>query len=57
MHKPLFDTSKSKPRWAYYIPPMSGRPNRDKVIDDDDICNLKIAIETSKTTEEFFDKV
>ena len=32
-------------------------PNRDTVINNDDILNLKIALETSKTFEEFLRRV
>jgi len=36
---------------------LSKRPNRDIAINDEDIMNLKIAIETSKTLEQFLDAV
>jgi len=36
------------------IPFMKGRPARETIIGDDDIYNLKIALETTKSLEEFF---
>jgi hypothetical protein len=36
------------------IPFMRGRPARETIIGDDDISNLKIALATTKTLEEFF---
>jgi len=32
---------------------LQGRPNRETVINGDDILNLKIALETSKDVESF----
>jgi len=32
---------------------LTGRPERDTVINDEDIANLKIALETARTLEEF----
>ena len=40
-----------------YYKVRSRRPVRDTVICEDDILNLKIALETSKTLEEFLDRV
>lgn len=36
-----------------YIPMYSGRPNRDQDINQEDITNLKIALHTSKSFDEF----
>ena len=36
---------------------LSKRPKRQHVINRDDIINLKIALETSKTLKEFLSKV
>jgi hypothetical protein len=36
---------------------LKGRPNRDTVIGGDDILNLRIALETSTTVEDFLTKV
>lgn len=36
---------------------LKGRPNRVTVINADDITNLKIALETSKSLEEFIERV
>jgi hypothetical protein len=35
------------------IPFLGGRPDRELVINGDDILNLQIALETSKTIKEF----
>jgi hypothetical protein len=35
---------------------FSGRPNRQTVIGDDDILNLRIALETSTSLEDFLGK-
>ena len=40
----------SKPN---YIPLFGGRPNRDKVIGNEDLIDLKISIETIKDVNEF----
>jgi hypothetical protein len=32
---------------------LTGRPERDTVINEEDIANLKIALETARTLEEF----
>lgn len=40
-----------------YIPLYSGRPNRDKIINSDDIANLKIALETTSNVPEFVKQV
>jgi hypothetical protein len=31
---------------------LTGRPEREQVINDDDILNLRIAVETAETMEE-----
>lgn len=36
---------------------LGGRPERETVINDEDITNLKIALETSKTLEQFLSLV
>ncbi len=36
---------------------FTGRPVRDTVINGDDLVNLKIALETSSSLEEFLEKV
>ncbi|MBN1980759.1 MAG: hypothetical protein JW795_04465 [Chitinivibrionales bacterium] len=36
-----------------YIGFLEGRPNREKVINPDDMCNLTIALNTTKTIDEF----
>ncbi|MBD3421599.1 MAG: hypothetical protein GF398_15900 [Chitinivibrionales bacterium] len=36
-----------------YIPYMSGRPARVKIINKDDLTNLSIALNTSTSVEEF----
>lgn len=40
-----------------YIPLLSGRPNRDEPINNDDILNLKISLETTSNYFEFFEQV
>lgn len=40
-----------------YIPLYSGRPNRDQIINSDDIANLKIALETTSGIPEFVKQV
>jgi hypothetical protein len=40
-----------------YIPFLGGRPNREKVIKSDDVLNLSIALNTSKSLEEFLNLV
>ena len=40
-----------------YIPLFGGRPKRESEISKDDIINLKIAMNNSKTFEEFLNKV
>lgn len=32
---------------------FEGRPNRDLIINEDDVLNLKIALETAKSFEQF----
>ena len=36
---------------------LSGRPERDRAINDEDIVNLKIAINTAKSLDEFLELV
>lgn len=36
-----------------YIPFLEGRPHREKVIRMEDVLNLRIALNTSKSIEEF----
>jgi hypothetical protein len=36
-----------------YIPFLEGRPARDTVIGSEDITNLRIALETSRSVQEF----
>lgn len=36
-----------------YIPFLAGRPNREKIIKNDDVVNLTIALNSSKSFEEF----
>jgi len=38
------------------IPFLKGRPERDHVIDDEDLINLKIELETCKSLEEFVER-
>jgi hypothetical protein len=38
---------------ADYIPFMTGRPVREKVIGQEDLLNLRIALNTARTLEEF----
>ncbi len=40
-----------------YIPFLGGRPKRKKVISNDDIANLSIALNTSENLEEFLKHV
>lgn len=37
-----------------YIPFLEGRPERERVIGHDDLVNLTIALQTSKTIDELF---
>ncbi|MBD3261782.1 MAG: hypothetical protein GF334_08990 [Candidatus Altiarchaeales archaeon] len=39
------------------IPFKGGRPERDVIINDDDICNLKIALGTAQSLNEFLEVV
>jgi hypothetical protein len=39
------------------IPFLGGRPERETIIDENDIINLKIALETSKNFKEFLSLV
>lgn len=48
------DLGKTK---KFHIPMFRGRPNRDTVISADDICNLKIALELNKNSQEFIDSL
>ena len=40
-----------------YIPFLGGRPVRDTAISQDDVVNLLIALNTSRSLEEFADQV
>ena len=40
-----------------YIPFLGGRPDREKIIKSDDIVNLSIALNASKSFEEFLNSV
>lgn len=40
-----------------YIPFMGGKPDRNTVIDNEDLTNLVIALNTSKSLEEFIETV
>jgi hypothetical protein len=40
-----------------YIPFLGGRPKRTKVISDDEVLNLSIALNTSKNLEELLERV
>ncbi len=40
-----------------YIPFLGGRPKRGQIINKDDILNLRIALNTAKTLEEFLKNV
>lgn len=40
-----------------YIPFLEGRPKREKVIRGEDVLNLSIALNTSKSFEEFLKKM
>ncbi len=40
-----------------FIPFLEGRPNRDGIINNEDIINLKIALNVSKSLQEFLSLV
>jgi hypothetical protein len=40
-----------------YIPFMGGKPDRNTVIDTEDVTNLIISLNTSKSLEEFVETV
>jgi hypothetical protein len=40
-----------------FIPFLGGRPNRETVINMDDIVNLEILLNTTKSVDEFLNKV
>jgi hypothetical protein len=40
-----------------YIPFLSGRPKREKAIGENDILDLKIALHTTRSLDEFLKKV
>jgi hypothetical protein len=40
-----------------YIPFLSGRPERETVIGKEDLMNLEIMLNTTKTEEEFVTKI
>jgi hypothetical protein len=39
------------------IPLFTGRPKRERAISQDDLTNLVIALHTSKTLEEFIERI
>jgi hypothetical protein len=39
------------------IPHGTGRPERDRFIDIEDLVDLRIALETSETLEDFLERV
>ena len=41
---------------SYYIPFLSGRPERKKVICNEDLIDLEIVLNTTNTIEEFLRK-
>lgn len=52
--KLMFDNSNPKQDIHFtFIPFLSGRPNRELIINSDDIINLKIAFGIAKTINEF----
>ena len=40
-----------------HIPLFEGRPKREQIINNDDLLNLEIIINTSKTLDEFISKI
>jgi hypothetical protein len=40
-----------------YIPFLEGRPEREKVIRNEDILDLRIAMNTSKSLEDFLNQI
>jgi hypothetical protein len=40
-----------------YIPFLGGRPSREKIISEDDITNLIIALNTAKSLDVFLEQV
>jgi hypothetical protein len=40
-----------------YIPFLSGRPEREKIIGKDDIMNVEILLNTTKTVAELIEKL
>lgn len=40
-----------------YIPFLGGRPDRDKIIDKEDLCDLKIALALAPCFESFLQQV
>ena len=49
--------TEAEEKYTGYPVVLSRRPERDTVINREDILNLKIALETSKTWEEFLSRV
>lgn len=42
---------------SFFIPFLEGRPERDTIINKEDILNLKIALNTAKSLQDFFSVV
>jgi hypothetical protein len=40
-----------------YIPFLSGRPERETIINDDDLMNLEIMVNTTNSVEDFVQKI
>lgn len=40
-----------------FIPFKGGRPEREEAISEDDVVDLRIALETSRTLERLFERV
>ncbi len=47
----------SRPLVKKVIPFLHGRPSRESIIEDDDLLNLSIALNTCKSTEEFINYI
>lgn len=53
----LAELETAEEAYTGYPVKLSRRPNRETVIGREDILNLRIALETSRTWEEFFSRV
>lgn len=53
-HRNIAEAAKFK---KDYIPFLAGRPNRETIINNDDIMNLRITLETTKDVKEFISKI